>query len=322
LVAAVAGFLATFVNVPLGFLMVWAGLFLVIWRRHLHPVTAVFAGAIALIGASLLSAPVAMRASMAKLETQRVAVETRKAAERRRNEQTADSEFKQMQDAMAALDWRKAANSNERLKTLRIDYPRRAEAETVINKHVRMLDLADALAKAQQLVRDTKQCREPSAISSVWKELRKVRSTDPQWAAAAAVVPKLEDCRKQSERESSEGLRQIMVAQREGWAQRADRVFLDQGMNVTISISGPYKDRVTLKWALMSRAAAHKLTEGGSTSPDSFLGGLQKIGFKRATFTDGWNDTWYYDLDPDDESHGGGAMLAKFDIGDPLRLTP
>jgi hypothetical protein len=39
--------------------------------------------------------------------------------------------------------------------------------------------------------------------------------------ATVLVVPKLEDCRKQAERAWSEGLRQIMVAQREGWAQKA-----------------------------------------------------------------------------------------------------
>ncbi len=91
-------------------------------------------------------------------------------------------------------------------------------------------------------------------------------------------------------------------------------------MNVTITLSGANKENVTLKWSLMSRAAVHKLTDGGSMSPVSMLGGLQKIGFKRVTFGDGFGETWSYTLEPEDESKGAEMGLKQNGLDKPLKL--
>ena len=86
-------------------------------------------------------------------------------------------------------------------------------------------------------------------------------------------------------------------------------------MNVDITLSGPNKDRATLKWALMSRAAAYKLTDGGSLAQTSFLGSMQKIGFKRVTFSGILDESWSYDREmaPDRLSAPGFAMIGSLD---------
>lgn len=229
--------------------------------------------------------------------------------------------FQQVQAAMAANDWREAAKLNGQLKAADPAFPVQPETERAIKEHLRMLDVADGIAQAQRVASDTKQCDQPKAIADAWTKLKETRSTDSQWSAALAAVAQLETCRKNIERELSAGMRQIMIAQREAWAEKADRTFLDQGMNVAISLDGANKDHVTLKWALMSRAAAHKLTDAGSLGPDSFLGSLQKIGFMRVTFSDGFDEAWSYKLHPEDESSGGTVVLAEHGIGAPLRLT-
>ena len=55
--------------------------------------------------------------------------------------------------------------------------------------------------------------------------------------------------------------------------------------------------------------------------PASVLGGLQKIGVRRVSFTDGHDESWSYTLEPEDETRGGKMVLAQHGLGAPLALT-
>src|SRR5205814_519751 len=111
-----------------------------------------------------------------------------------------------------------------------------AEAEITINEHVRALDIDDGIAAAQTVASAPAQCNNPTAIAAAWNRVRQVRSNDPHWASASAAVAKLEACRQRAERDLSLVTRTVMVAQREAWAKTADKTFLDQGMNVDITL--------------------------------------------------------------------------------------
>ena len=70
----------------------------------------------------------------------------------------------------------------------------------------------------------------------------------------------------------------------------------------------------------MGRAMVHKITDGGSMAEGAFLANLQKIGFRRVMFSDGFDFGSYYDLEPDNESSAGAAVLSGVGLGDPLVL--
>ncbi len=279
---------------------------------------------IAMVGAFLLQLPgqSIRQAQQAKLQAQRAADQTAQSAGRRaQEEERVRRLFADMQQRVSSGRWRDAAKLDAEIKTANPGYPGRAEAEKVITEHVRTLDLDEGVSEAERVAADPARCKAPKPISDAWNKMKGVKSTDAQWSRALKAVARLESCRQQAERELSSGMRGIMVAQREAWAGTADTAFLDQGMNATIALSGPNKVNATIEWALMSRAAAHKLTDGGKTGEGSFLGSLQKIGFRRVTFTDGFDDAWHYTLAPDDESKGGSVVFSSFGITGPLKLN-
>jgi hypothetical protein len=95
---------------------------------------------------------------------------------------------------------------------------------------------------------------------------------------------------------------------------------LDEGMNVEFTLAGSNKERLKIEWALMSKAAVHKITNGGSMDEGAFLGQMEKVGFRRVTFSDGWNFGVYYDLEPSAETSGGKSVWAGLGVSGPLIL--
>lgn len=180
--------------------------------------------------------------------------------------------------------------------------------------------VAEGLADAKKLVSDAKLCDTPKSIAETWGKLRLVKKDDPEWREATVLAPKLEACRRKVEQSLSKGMQTIMVGQRQEWAKRAEKAMLDQGMEVDFILSGDKKDRLTVKWVLMSKVAVHKLTNDGSMREGALLAQMQKAGFRRVTFSDGYNFGSYYDLEPTDETKGGNTVLAGLGIGTPLKL--
>jgi hypothetical protein len=194
------------------------------------------------------------------------------------------------------------------------------EARAKAMELTRKQSVAAGVVEARKVIADPKLCDTPKAIGDAWAKLRLVKKDDPEWAPAVAIVPRLEACRQKTERGLSKGMQGIMAGQRQTWAQTAERKMLDEGMDMEFAVSGAQKDRLTVKWALMGKVAVHKITNAGSTSEGAFLSQVQKIGFRRVTFTDGYHFGVYYDLDPPDETKGGNTVLAGMGLGSPLRL--
>lgn len=184
----------------------------------------------------------------------------------------------------------------------------------------RQAKVVSGIAAAEKVVKDKTACDTPKAIADAWASLKLARREDPGWAAATAAAAGLERCRRATEASLSRGMQQIMIQQREQWAQNAETAMLDQGMNVDFVLAGSKKDRVTVRWALMSKAAVHKITDGGSMRDGAFLSQLQKVGFRRVEFSDGFDFGYYYTLSPPDEASGGSGVLRGMGIGDPLVL--
>jgi hypothetical protein len=219
-------------------------------------------------------------------------------------------EIKRIDQKRAGLDaaWKQIQPGLDKEKAERSEASRRQK-------------LAASLVAAEKVVKEKGLCDTPKAIADAWNGVKLVTRKDPEWGAAVTVTSGLERCRKAVEASLSRGLQKLMIQQREQWASRAETSMLDKGMNVDFVLAGPAKDRVTMRWALMSKAAVHKITDGGSMGEGAFLGQLQKVGFRRVTFSDGFNFGVYYDLKPPSESSGGATVLQGVGIGKPLVLT-
>ncbi|HXG88945.1 MAG TPA: hypothetical protein VNJ02_11460 [Vicinamibacterales bacterium] len=233
--------------------------------------------------------------------------------------------------AIAAKDLQRISTFEQQLRQVRPNHPRIQELSSLLSAEqtktqaantetARRQSVRAGITDARAIVQDESRCKEPQQVAIAWSKLRLVAKTDTEWTEALQVIPPLEVCRRKAEKAASAALRAVMVGQRERWAEQAELSMLDQGMNVEIIIGDSAKDRVTLQWALMSRAAAHKITNGGDMNDGSFLPTLQKLGFRRVTFSDGYNESWSYTLDPPDEADAGKIVLAGMGIGEALML--
>lgn len=86
------------------------------------------------------------------------------------------------------------------------------------------------------------------------------------------------------ERLAKRGARQLVVEEME-------RKMLSEGHDFQFSLSGPEKNVLTVKYVLMSRPLVYKLT-----NESDFLTNMKKAGFTKIIFTDGFRESWTYDL--------------------------
>jgi len=87
------------------------------------------------------------------------------------------------------------------------------------------------------------------------------------------------------------------------------------GIDSRVRATGQYKDSFVLTWILVSRVIVHQLGKDGE-----LLKSLQDMGFKKASFKDGYSESWNYSLHPESENNIGGQVLEKMGIGKPLVL--
>jgi hypothetical protein len=322
---------AAFGSLPWTFLLLWVGVTVLLNRA---PELAMILGG--LLGTAILLAVLSpLYTSAAKRQEASAKAAAQKAAAEHAAKRIPELEAS-LTTSVAAKDWDTATKARDELKKLSPSHPaltspeleagiQQRAAERAAEQAKRAEDdrarkIAQGIDQARKVSADKTMCDTPKAIADAWNLLRVAKRTDPQWGQATAAVAGLEACRQKTERTLSRGMQTLMVTQREQWAQRAEKAMLDQGMEIDFQLSGPAKDRLTLKWALMGKVAVHKITNDGSMSPGAFLSQMQKVGFRRVSFSDGYDFGYYYDLHPTDESKGGVTVLAANGLGAPLRL--
>jgi hypothetical protein len=180
----------------------------------------------------------------------------------------------------------------------------------------RKQEVATAIADARKLVADKGLCDTPLAIKNVWTVFRTLTPADPEYADAKAITPKLEACRAKTGKALSKGVMDLMQQQRVGIRSKLDQHFLENNLDVDVSVSGADKDQITLRNVLFgNRAFVHKMTAEGD-----ILQTLQKVGFQRVTFSNGFGKSQHFDLEPDREDNAGDKVLGDMGLGEPLKL--
>jgi len=74
------------------------------------------------------------------------------------------------------------------------------------------------------------------------------------------------------------------------YAESLEENFLDEGLDIYVSVHGPENTTLRLKWVLASRVTAHQLR-----TQDNFLT-WRSLGFKRVELRDGYDYSVYWDL--------------------------
>jgi hypothetical protein len=93
------------------------------------------------------------------------------------------------------------------------------------------------------------------------------------------------------ERRKKESSRLAGIATREVFARQLEKNYLDQGLDVYVSLHGQDNTTLKLKFVLFSRPLVHKFTNDAGA-----MAALRKAGFKKVILTDGYNQTWTLDL--------------------------
>lgn len=273
----------------------------------------------------------AARLERARIAAERQAEEARVAkakAEAKRNEdrKKIPGMLAQVKAATEASEWEKATDLIAAAEKIDPNYPGLAEARATIAPELAKVEarrqeerrqeaVKAALAAASRVVKDRGLCDTPKEIADAWKKLRKVKKADRGYRQAKKLANGLERCRKKCGRAFEKAVRDVMIQQREAMPAKMEANFLDAGIDMRIRLHGRYKDKISMTWPLMGRVAVHKLTDG-----TGLLENLRKAGFKRVTFKDGYNERYWFDLDPEPETGHGKNVLAGLGLSEPIRL--
>lgn len=119
-------------------------------------------------------------------------------------------------------------------------------------------------------------------------EARKREKEEAIAAAAREKEQAIAAAAREKERAAAE--RKKGIADRAAFGDALERKYLSDGMDVTVTVSGPENTSIRISYVLMSRPLVYQLANGGT------LQSLESLGFKKVTFTDGFDDSWSYDL--------------------------
>lgn len=193
-------------------------------------------------------------------------------------------------------------------------------ARSKLERRQRADEVEQWVARAEAVASDAGLCDTPKEIADAWTNLKNVTPKDGVWKRARRAAAKLERCRKKTLAALVSGGLKLMKEQREEWARKYEIALLDNRIDARVTLRGPWKDMAVITYALFNRAWAHNITDGGSMQEGSFLATLQKMGFKRVTFSDGYDSSFFYKLDPEDERKAFSKVLDNMGLGKPLRF--
>lgn len=209
--------------------------------------------------------------------------------------------------------WREAAGLCAEARAIDPENAQIKSACGEVDTEIRRLDTVAWVEAATRAAAE--QCDTPAAIGDAWRNLKQIRPEEGEYKNAKKAAAKLEKCRKTAEKTLSEALRAVMIKQRTDWADSYETLLLDQSIDASVTLHGKYKDSAKIRWVLLGRAMVHQITKDGE-----FLAHLQKIGFKRVTFSDGYFESWYYDLKPESEENRGKDALKGVGLSQPIAM--
>jgi flagellar biosynthesis GTPase FlhF len=130
-----------------------------------------------------------------------------------------------------------------------------------------------------------------SGINEGIRNLEAISASAPEAAEAKALQRKLAVAKERLERARAAAEASTERAERTLFAKTMENNLLHQGLSVDVLAIGKDNTTLHIKWVLVSKALAYQLSEKGE-----ILESARKIGFRRVEITDGYNETWYWNL--------------------------
>ena len=78
---------------------------------------------------------------------------------------------------------------------------------------------------------------------------------------------------------------------RDAMVKKLENSMLDEGYSVDVNAIGTDHTVLRIKWILTNKALAHQFAKQGD-----FFASCRSAGFRRVEITDGYDETWYWDL--------------------------
>ena len=104
-------------------------------------------------------------------------------------------------------------------------------------------------------------------------------------AEALRIQADTQQARIRNEERKAEAATQALA--RSLFAKELENHYLDKGINADVTTSGPDKANLHIKWALVSKVAAHQLGKNGE-----FWKSMRQLGFKKVILTDGYDESF------------------------------
>ena len=155
-------------------------------------------------------------------------------------------------------------------------------------KAFRNMSYAQHLAAAQEAEKPG------TTIEQIDGGLRHVKAIPPtvvEGVKAKALEQTLQGLRKKRQDERTLIEAKVKRVLRDQMAKNIENSMLDKGYNVDVIAIGKDHTVLHLKWVLVSKVMAHQLAKQGD-----FFENARKVDFKKVEITDGFKETWYWDL--------------------------
>jgi len=130
--------------------------------------------------------------------------------------------------------------------------------------------------------------------SDVLDAKSKLQSISPgqyEYAEAQLLLHKIDSKDRAGEELVKNAVAKAKVDDRSEFASKVERNFLEQGMSVTVSVSGKRNQTLTYQYALVTKAFVFKVA-----NDTDFLERCKTAGFSTVIFTDGYNEIYTFDV--------------------------
>lgn len=193
----------------------------------------------------------------------------------------------------------------EHLETVSVSDPEYVEARRILSGS-RLTEAKSALAQ----YRPNKNPMDIvfGCVTCAREHLEAIRADDPEYVEArrllSTTVTRIErEIDRLSPILAKLVIGKLQLKKRQEIADGMENLFLDQGMDATVTAGGRGKTVLTIKYALMSRPFVHLFTKKmleakvDETGWSNSFQNLKQVGFKHIVFTDGYSSTWSFPVE-------------------------
>lgn len=229
-------------------------------------------------------------------------------------------------EAIASGDWPAADVLLRSVHQIQPDHPGIRRRERIVGAELealrareregtRVQAIEEGVALARRVVASRTLCETAKAVGEAWDKLRKVRPNDGEFGMATKLAGELEACRRLVARQLSQQLATLAARQRRRFAQELESRSTASGIDIDVSIAGDSSDEIIVKWVLANRTTFARLDPDGRLAES-----LERAGFRRITFTNGFGMTTSKALAGPGVRSAEPALMNSLGLGEPLAL--